>query len=210
MNSQIAVYALCSLLWVHCSVMADSQTRLQQLMHKMNFLKHALTQDADQQNQLNQQLADTKAQIHANHAQLATLLENMEKKQREIVTLQQVIKRNEQHQKNMQQRLGQYIRARYHMSQTHTKLWLENISHMPLKNQRLMHYYQKIIQAQTQLIQQIQHTQTELAQQHHQWNADLQTQDHSHQLALQRKAQLITLYEEQEKILHKLQQHIDH
>lgn len=179
------------------AAMSQTKIKIKQLETQISHLQHTLSSAQDKTGTLNHELAETEKQISLGVHQLSDARQEMERIQHKITALQQEINGLNEQLSKQQQLLAKHIRARYTMGEYQPLKWLLNQDN-PYTTNRLLTFYQYMVQSRQHLIEHVQVTRKNLTlsqeQLHHQINEQqqLQQQLNEHQQKLEQNKRYST------------------
>jgi septal ring factor EnvC (AmiA/AmiB activator) len=140
----------------------QAKKQLQQLESKINNLQRLLTHTKDKQGELNKELSATEKEIGSNIKQLRASQAALKNKQQQVILLQEEVNHLNNQLDKQQLFLAKHIRARYMMGEYQPLKWLVNQTN-PSTTNRILTYYQYLIQSDQGLIKDVRQTQKNLA-----------------------------------------------
>ena len=141
--------------------MNQTKAKLQQLETKIGNLKRTLSSAQDKSSLLNKELSDIEKKIGIGVHQLRNTEHDLELKQHKIADLQRQISALNEKLQTQQHLLAKHLRARYTMGEYQPLKWLLN-QDTPYTTNRLLTYYQYLVQSRQHIISDIQLTQKNL------------------------------------------------
>lgn len=153
----------------------DTKVRLKQIEEKMTALELTLQDVHNKREKITQELAKTEKEISNTMRQLATIQQNIAEKQQQIVVLKQLINTLNHQMTTQRTLLAKHLRSRYKMGDYQPIKWLLNQEN-PYAISRLFTYYQYIVKARQDTINQVIETQARLTQNQEKLNQETQKQ----------------------------------
>ncbi|MCR9192053.1 MAG: peptidoglycan DD-metalloendopeptidase family protein [Gammaproteobacteria bacterium] len=208
LHLSITVWILCFSMLTYGRSIHETQRSLQQLDHKIQILEKKLSKTQARQARLQKELDTTEALIKKNKTNLAEIEQQLSLKKTEITRLEQKIADLNQEFLTLQQQLSQQITARYKHPATQPLGWIFlQKKHTPVD--KLLTYYQYVIRASKDTLNQVKSTQVALDAQQ---NA-LQKELHQlHQMQAQQQIEQDQLQRHQnhhQSLLYKLHHRIE-
>lgn len=196
------------LLFNHASLgntasITETQAKLQKLDTKIIALKHTLSHAEDKHGTLNQALRETEKKISTGVQKLYETQQAMTKKEHEMAALQQRVTTLNEELQTQQQLLIDHLRARYAMGENQPIKWLLN-QNDPYTSDRLLTFYQYIIQSRQHLIDQVSDTKQKLAKSQNALHQSMIEQQQLHQQLSLRQQKLKENKQDQTAILQTL------
>lgn len=145
------------------TTITQTKMQLKALENKMTVLEQTLHVVHNKRETLNQELARTEKDMGNTVRQLTIIQHNIIEKQQQIQVLKQLIDTLTQQLSTQQALLAKHIRARYKMGEYQPMKWLLNQEN-PYTITRLLTYYQYVVKARQQTIDQVIETQARLHQ----------------------------------------------
>lgn len=157
------------------SSMVQTKKKLHQVNSKISILQKTLSRAHDRRALLRKELATTEKEIGKQVNTLHTVQGAIDKQSIQIKTAQDEMNKLSSQLRGQQELLASHIQARYFLGEYQPLKWVINQDE-PKKINRLLTYYQYIIQSRQALIKEIGHTQKELQTHKNQLDAALLTQ----------------------------------
>ena len=157
---------LCSSLYAitpPSSPVQQTQSKLKQLDAQISNLKETLSSAHDKRSVLHKELSGIEKQIGSGISKLRNLQNNINSKEHGIVGLQEQVNQLTKQLTTQQNLLMNHVRARYQMGEYQALKWLINQDD-PTQISRILTYYQYIVKARQQLIDQIDNTRNSLSE----------------------------------------------
>jgi len=156
-----SLFLLISSSYGESAVVSQTKTKLKDLDAKIHTLQQSLVHAHDKQGVLNHELASTEKKIGEGVRQLRTVQQQMGGKQHKVSDLQQQVVTLSAQLQAQQQLLAKHIRTRYKMGEYQPLKWMLNQEN-PYTINRLLTFYQYLIQSRQHVIAKVHETTTEL------------------------------------------------
>lgn len=187
----------------------NTQIKLQEIEVKIARLQKTLNTSQDKQKIFHQELDHIHKRIASTQHLLAVSKNKLSDNRKIIQKLQKQVEQTSAILSNQQQQLARYLRARYQMDTSQPVKWLFN-QDGPQTMDRLLTFYQYLIQFQKNSIYAIRESQTLLKRQEERLQLELRQQQQLQQQLTKQQQQLEhdTLFHQ--KLIHELGNHIRH
>jgi septal ring factor EnvC (AmiA/AmiB activator) len=189
--------------------LSQTQQKLKALDIKINQLNRVLTSAEDKRSILDKELVQTEKQIQQGQGSIQNIQLNIQVTQQKIELMQAEDKRLKAQLRQQQQLLAQHVRARYQMGEYQAIKWLLNQDD-PYRVNRLLSYYQYLIQSRQRLIDKIDNTRKKITVNTEVLHQELQTNQTLHKSLLTHQQQLIQDKKYHTTVLQALQRDILH